>query len=329
MNPPLSPLVFQPVYQCSLWGGNRFRTLYHRTGVPAVCAESWEISAHPDGMSAVSDGPFAGQTLAELTSRYGVALTGTRAPDPARFPLLFKLLDASDRLSVQVHPNEACAARAGGEPKTEAWIVLDCAPGALLYAGLKPRVTPKTLRAALADGTVTEQLLSFEPRPGQALFLPGGLAHAIGEGCLIYEVQQNANTTYRLFDWNRTGPDGQARPLQIDRGLAAIDWSLPPPQLITPQPPSATGAALDGPAILSCPAFSMRRLDLREPLRVEPDGTSFLAFFAAAGCVTVAAAEERHHPITLVPGASLLLPAAATAQTFTPRPEATLYVTTL
>jgi mannose-6-phosphate isomerase len=328
MNPSLSHLVFQPVYKRYLWGGDRFRTFFHRTGVPAVCAESWEISAHPDGMSVVSCGPFAGQTLAELTARYGAALTGTRAPDPARFPLLFKLLDASDRLSVQVHPNAACAARTGGEPKTEAWVVLDCTPGASLYAGFEPQVTPEVLRAALSDGTVAEQLLRFEPQPGQALFLPGGMVHAMGAGCLIYEVQQSANTTYRLFDWNRTGPDGRARPLHIGPGLASIDWSLPPPQLLTPQLPCPTGTAPVWSEIVTSPVFTVRRLDLREPLRVEPDGTTFLALFAAAGRVTVADAGNRQHA-TLPPGSSLLLPATADAHILTPHPESTLYVTTL
>ncbi|MDR0842204.1 MAG: class I mannose-6-phosphate isomerase [Acidobacteriota bacterium] len=322
------PLVFKPVYKDYLWGGTRLASAYGRTATPAVCAESWEIAAHPDGESVVSAGRFAGCGLRALATRYGAALTGTRAPEPTRFPLLFKLIDARDRLSVQVHPNGESAARVGGEPKTEMWVVLDRTPGASLYAGLAEGVTPVSLRAALADGAVAAQLVELPVEPGQALFIPGGLVHAIGAGCLIYEVQQNSNTTYRLFDWNRRGADSKPRPLHVEESFQTIDWFLPVSRMISPVTPSPCGTAganqwFD---VLACDFFHVRRLELATPLDVPLDGTSFHAFFSTGGRVTVCAGGDS---VTLAAGDSALIPADAGTYTLTPDTSAALIVTTL
>ena len=320
-----TPLVFTPVYKDYIWGGNRITAAYGRTGTPPVCAESWEISAHPDGESVVASGPFEGRGLAELAREYGRSLLGTRAPDPARFPLLFKLIDARDRLSVQVHPNNENAQHTGGEPKTEMWVVLDRTPGASLYAGLTESATPAALRAALADGTAAEQLVQLEVEPGQALFIPGGLVHAIGAGCLIYEVQQNSNTTYRLFDWARTGADGQPRPLHIEESFKTIDWSLPAPQMLDPAPRESDDGNLWS-DMVSCDFFTLRKLDLEAPLRVTLDRSSFHALFVTAGRLTVTAGNESH---ALAAGSSALIPASATGYTLNPEQDSTVLITTL
>ncbi len=325
MNAIRIPLVFRPVYKDYLWGGIRIPATYKRTGTPAVCAESWEISAHPDGESVVASGPFAGRGLAGLTAEFGSALIGKQAPEPARFPLLFKLIDARDRLSVQVHPNNENAERTGGEPKTEMWVVLDRTPGASLYAGLAEGVTPAVLRTALADGTAAAQLVRLEVEPGQALFIPGGLVHAIGAGCLIYEVQQNSNTTYRLFDWNRTGADGKPRPLHIDESFKTIDWSLPAPQMVEPVP-SDTDGTNRWSDVISCDFFTLRKLELAAPQKVAADGTTFHVLFATSGCVTITAGGER---VTLNAGTSALIPADACEFTLSPETASTLLVTTL
>lgn len=319
------PLVFKPVYKEYLWGGRRLADTYARKGTPAVCAESWEISAHPDGASVVAEGPFAGQSLAELASAFGRALTGTRAPEPTLFPLLCKVIDARDRLSVQVHPNNENAERTGGEPKTEMWVVLDRTPGASLYAGLAEEASPASLQAALADGTVAAQLAQLDVEPGQALFIPGGLVHAIGAGCLIYEVQQNANTTYRLFDWNRTGADGKPRPLHLAESFKTIDWSLPAPQMITPAPALAESGNRWS-DVVSCAFFTLRQLDLSTPCRIALDGSTFQALFVTAGSVTVSAGGES---LALPAGASALIPADAAEYTLTPDIASTVLVTTL
>jgi mannose-6-phosphate isomerase len=325
MNAILTPLIFKPIYKEYLWGGSRIPAAYGRAGAPAVCAESWEISAHPDGESAVASGPFAGRSLASLVADFGPTLLGSRATDATRFPLLFKLIDARDRLSVQVHPNAANAALSGGEPKTEMWVVLERAPGAILYAGLAEGVTPASLRAALADGTADAQLVRLPVEPGQALFIPGGLVHAIGAGCLIYEVQQSSNTTYRLFDWNRTGADGKPRQLHIEESFKTIGWALRPPQMVTPAVCNHDGESRWS-AVVSCDFFTLRRLDLAEPCRTDVDGTTFHALFVAAGRATVTAGGES---VSLSTGSSALIPASAAGYTLTPDTPATLLITTL
>lgn len=325
MNVPKTPFVFRPIYKDSIWGGVRIAAAYGRIGTPKVCAESWEISAHPDGQSVVANGPFTGQTLGELASAFGAAITGIRAPVSTRFPLLFKLIDARDRLSVQVHPNNANAALTQGEPKTEMWVVLDRTPNAQLFAGLAAGVSPNSLRAALAAGTAEEHLVRLPIEPGQALFIPGGLVHAIGAGCLIYEVQQNSNTTYRLFDWNRTGVDGKPRQLHIEESFKSIDWSLKPPQMREPTPCGASGQNTLF-AVVACDYFTLRKLDLTETMRIPVDGTSFHALFVVNGRATVSAGGE---VIVLETGMSGLIPAAATSYTLTPETSATLLITTL
>ncbi len=318
-------LVFKPVYKDYLWGGSRIAATYGRTETPAACAESWEISARPDGESVVAAGPFAGRGLAGLAAEFGPSLTGTRAPDATRFPLLFKLIDAADRLSVQVHPNNANASLTGGEPKTEMWVVLDRMPGAILYAGLAEGVTAASLRAALANGTAAAQLVRLPVEPGQALFIPGGLVHAIGAGCLIYEVQQNSDTTYRLFDWGRTGADGQPRPLHIEESFKTIDWTLRPPKMVTPAV-SVSDGANGWSDVVSCRFFTLRKLELAGPQQVAMDGTSFHALFVTSGPVTVTVG---HDNIPLGTGASALIPAAAIGYTLNPDAAATLLITTL
>ena len=325
MNLPKTPIVFHSVYKDYIWGGSRIPTAYGRVGAPAVCAESWEISAHPDGQSIVSAGPFAGRGLADLAATFGAALTGTRAPDPTRFPLLFKLIDARDRLSVQVHPNNANAHLTHGEPKTEMWVVLDRVPHASLYAGLAEGVSPKSLRAALAAGSAESQLVRLQVEPGQALFIPGGLVHAIGAGCLIYEVQQNSNTTYRLFDWNRAGADGKPRQLHIDESFQSIDWSLQQPQMLTPAM-STSSRRNTWYDVVSCDYFTLRKLALMDSASVPVDGTSFHALFVEKGRVTVSAGGES---VPLSAGASCLIPAAAAVYSLTPDSPTTLFITTL
>ncbi|MDD4017626.1 MAG: class I mannose-6-phosphate isomerase [Kiritimatiellae bacterium] len=324
MNALRTTLVFTPVYKDYLWGGHRIPETYGRVGAPSVCAESWEISAHAGGMSVVADGFFAGRRLDDLAATFGAALTGTLTPVPGRFPLLFKLIDAHDRLSVQVHPNSASAASTRGEPKTEMWYVLGHAPGATLFAGFTKGVTPDSLRAALANQAVEPQLARLPVETGQALFIPGGLVHAIGEGCLIYEVQQNSNTTYRLFDWGRAGSDGKPRPLHIGEAFKTIDWSLPSPHMVTPSE-SGRDSGARWSAVVSCPFFTLRKLDLAAPHKVAMDGTTFHALFVSAGRVNVA---TDGGSVALNAGSSALIPASADEYTLTPETPATLLITT-
>ena len=223
-------LKFSHVYSSAPWGGKMVGRHFVRTDVPKVCSESWEISGHRYGMSAVVGGPYAGRTLDDLVKAYGRELVGTKSPTVDRFPLLFKLIDARWPLSIQVHPNNGNAALTGGEPKTEAWYVIKAFPGAALYAGLKHPFEEQDLRDIVAQGPILlDQLNPLQVTAGDMLYIPGGMPHAIGGGCFIYEVQQSSDTTFRLYDWGRVGLDGRPRTLHVREALAAMDLSLPPP----------------------------------------------------------------------------------------------------
>ena len=320
------PLLFAPVYKDYVWGGHRFAERYGRIGTPDVCAESWEITAHPDGMGRVANGPLAGETLAALACRFGARLTGTRAPQPSRFPLLVKLIDARENLSVQVHPSDDNAGLVGGEAKTEAWYVLDRTPGALLYAGLKPGTTPDSFRVAMSQGMAPQQLFRLSIEPGEALFIPGGLVHSIGNGCLLFEVQQNSNTTYRLFDWGRFDASGQPRQLHIQQAFQVIDHQLAEPRMIRPTTPVLTPNGNAWQSVLTCRHFTLRRMELRRTEELAADGTTFHALFVLDGAVEVATGGVT---VPLKAGTSCLI--AASAKTFTLRPaeSTSLLVTTL
>jgi mannose-6-phosphate isomerase len=321
-----TPLTFKPVYKDYIWGGDRLSTHFHRTGTPTPCAESWEISAHPDGTSIVSQGKYAGRSLPDLASEFGVALMGTQTPDPTRFPLLFKLIDARDKLSVQVHPNNANAALTHGEPKTEMWYVLDRVQGSSLYAGLREGATPELLRAALADGTADKCLTEVQVKPGDAIFIPGGLVHAIGDGCLIYEVQQNSNTTYRLYDWNRVGADGKPRPLHIEESFKTIEWDNARMRECGNAGMRQCGnAQMAGyQSLVCCAFFQVGKLALAGSTSINHDGTTFTALFVEEGNVSIEAGGET---VQLVKGMSCLIPAAA--QKFSLKGNASLLITTL
>lgn len=174
-------------------------------------AESWEISAHASDPSVIAEEEWRGRRLSEVA--------------PA-FPLLFKVISAQTRLSVQVHPNEETCKTTGGEPKTEMWCALSDGP---IYAGLKAGATAADVEAAVKSGRFEELLVRHEAKFGDVFFIPGGLVHAIGDGVKLYEVQQSSNTTFRLYDWNRVGADGKPRELHIEKGLQAIDYTLPVP----------------------------------------------------------------------------------------------------
>jgi mannose-6-phosphate isomerase len=220
-----TPLTFQPIYMERVWGGRRLAELPSRDVPPGKpIGESWELVDRVDAQSIVNQGPCAGMTLHELWTSHRLPVFGD-VPDAPRFPLLAKLLDASETLSVQVHPPAAIAEEMGGEPKSEMWYVLDATPRAELYAGFRNGVSREQFEAALQGGNVAELLHRIPVRSGDAIYIPSGRCHAIGAGCLIVEIQQNSDTTYRVFDWNRVGLDGRPRTLHVDASLRCIDFS--------------------------------------------------------------------------------------------------------
>lgn len=219
------PLKFRPVYQERVWGGRRLESVFGRR-LPAGCriGESWEVSDRSGAESVVDVGWLAGRTLRELMALDPCGLWGRGALDGVRFPWLCKLLDAGEDVSFQVHPPACVAARFGGEPKTELWFVAEADPGACVWAGVQPGVTPGQLERCARDGTVSACVRRIPVSAGDALFVPSGRLHALGKGVVIFEIQQNSDTTYRVFDWNRLGLDGKPRQLHLVEALACIDF---------------------------------------------------------------------------------------------------------
>ncbi len=302
--PPLYPLLFAPLYKQYLWGGNRFARRYGRTTPPGLTAESWEMSDRPGDMSRVLNGPLAGRSLRDLVQAYGRDLLGSAAATD-RFPLLIKLLDARERLSVQVHPDDQSARRVGGEPKAEAWVVLEADPGAVVYAGFRPGVTAARLRRAL-PGPAVEQLLSAIPvRAGDVVAIPGGRVHAIGAGCLMLEVQQNSDTTFRLFDWNRIGSDGKPRALHLEQALASIRWDDAGPAVLPPLAGAGDAEAWQERLVTS--HFRLEQRSFSGALACATRGRSFHAVFVERGEVRV---EANGVVAGAAAGTTLLVPAA-------------------
>lgn len=230
----LYPLTFQPIFKERVWGGRKLQALYQKPLPPTVpIGESWEISDRPGDVSVIANGPLAGKDLHWLMQNHGPELLGGAKTQAGRFPLLVKLLDARDKLSLQVHPPAQKAAQLGGDPKTEMWYIADAAPDAELYVGLKRGVTRAEFEQKVRSGTVADCFHRVSVQPGDAMFLPSGRVHAIGAGLVIFEIQQNSDTTYRVFDWNRVGLDGKPRQMHVAESLASIDFNDFEPPLVS------------------------------------------------------------------------------------------------
>jgi mannose-6-phosphate isomerase len=268
------PLIFEPLFMERVWGGRRLETLFGRRLPPSVrIGESWEIVDREEYQSVVHEGPLRGLTLHELWTERREEIFGQGLPDTFRFPLLFKILDAQERLSVQVHPPAHVAANRGGEPKTEVWHLLDALLESDLYAGLKQGVTQEDFEQAIHEGRVAEKIHSFRIKAGDTMFIPSGRIHAIGAGNLLVEVQQNSDTTYRVFDWNRLGLDGKLRELHVRESLESIDFADAEPSVAEPRDD----------VLSECEFFRMEKWTLAEPRR----GTAgaFAVFTVSGGSV--------------------------------------------
>jgi len=229
----LYPFTFQPIFKERVWGGRNLERLYQKVlPVGNPIGESWEITDRPEGVSVIANGPLAGQTLRWLMEEHRQAVLGANAAPTGSFPVLIKILDAQETLSLQVHPPAAVAASMGGEPKTEMWFITDATPDASLYVGLKSGVTRADFEERIANGTVADALHRLPVKAGDTMFLPSGRLHAIGAGNVLFEIQQNSDTTYRVFDWNRAGLDGKSRELHVQQSLASINFDDIEPPLI-------------------------------------------------------------------------------------------------
>ncbi|MFM7845416.1 MAG: type I phosphomannose isomerase catalytic subunit [Planctomycetota bacterium] len=282
----LGPLRFSPLLKRAVWGGRRLGSQLGKTlGHHPDYSESWELVDHGSDQSVVIAGPHAGRTLHELMTQFAAQIVGpaasataasaTVARDPS-FPLLIKFLDSHAPLSIQVHPDDARAARLTppDRGKTEAWVILHAEPHAVLYAGLKRGFDRAALEREVARQTTALCLEKITPQVGDCFFIPAGTVHALGAGLIVAEVQQSSDTTYRIFDWNRPGSDGKPRPLHLSAGLEAIDYSLGPIRASSPIPlsvPADHGRAR-GERLVDCDQFIIDRWQTASRLTVGGDG---------------------------------------------------------
>jgi mannose-6-phosphate isomerase len=268
----LYPLRFEPIYQYRLWGGRRLANLLSAPLPPGPIGEAWILSDRNEHSSHVKNGVLKGQTISQLLQEFPEQVMGRLAQRFPRFPLLLKFLDAREMLSVQVHPSDSQThlLPMGESGKTEAWVVLDAGKDSRIYAGLKPGTTPEELRRSLTNGTVAEHLRCLNPKPGDAVFLPAGTVHTLGD-VVVFEIQENSDVTFRLYDWDRVDPKtGQPRALQVNRALACIDFGESSAGLTTPI--LETAAHVRREKLFQCPQFCLWRLRGQSPFTVGAQG---------------------------------------------------------
>lgn len=324
MSPPvLYPLRFEPSYQYRLWGGRRLGGLL-RAPLPdeGPIGEAWILSDREDHSSRVTDGPLRGRTITELLEHFPEQVMGKLAGRFRRFPLLLKFLDAREMLSVQVHPSDANAdlLPPGETAKTEAWVVLEAGSESRIYAGLKPGTNEADLRRALANGGVEDRLASFTPKPGDAVFLPAGTVHALGGDVVVFEIQQNSDVTFRLFDWGHVdAKTGQPRALQVEQALACIDFAEGPAGPVTPVVEAKTPAERE--RLFHCEHFWLSRLSGESRFAVGGVGVPRV-LVCITGSGSVEHSGETH---SAQQGDVFLLPAILGVCTFRPSGAVTLF----
>jgi mannose-6-phosphate isomerase len=273
-----APLPLIPQYRDYLWGGTRLRP-------GQLTAEAWVVHE----ADRIASGPRAGRTLAEVAAEDGAALLGEAAVmrTGLRFPLLIKILDCAQWLSLQVHPDDAAAARLEGpgqSGKTEAWHVLDAAPAAQIIAGMRPATTADALADAIRGGTILDWVQYCDVRPGDTIFMPARTIHALGPDLLVYEVQQTSDITYRVFDWNRPATPG--RVLHIEKALAVANPAAAAP--VRPAPQLAAGERAE---LVACPYFTLELIvGGAEPTAMDTGGRTFHALTVIEGAVEIVSA---------------------------------------
>jgi mannose-6-phosphate isomerase len=300
-----APLLFRPVYKVVLWGGRRLERW--RSDLPSgPVGESWDLADHDSGMSVVEGGPLAGLTLRELVARDGPALVG-RGFMGDTFPILIKLIDATDKLSVQVHPDDAVARSlgVGSNGKTECWLVLD--DGGELYQGTKPGVDRGAFERALVEERVAETLNRYETKKDDFFFMAARTVHALGAGCMVYELQQTLDITFRVYDWGRVGADGKPRPMHVRQALETIDFGGA--GFGPRRPPWQDTAGGRVRTLIESAYFDLEEYDLLEDATID---ASLNETCAAITCLSGRGAlSTTGGHAELVPGRTALVPAAA------------------
>jgi len=314
----LYPLRFTPIYQYRLWGGNKLREVLGKKDAPDMTGESWEISGVEDNQSVVKEGFLEGNDLQELIEVYMGDLVGDSVYEKhgTEFPLLIKLIDAHDVLSVQVHPDDALAAqRHHASGKTEMWQVIQADPEAVIYTGFNREITREEFLTHVEEKKI-QDVLNREPvKDGDAFFIPAGRVHAIGAGILLAEIQQTSDITYRLFDWNRLEKNGRPRTLHTDLAVDAIDYKHFPTYRTDYK------ACTNRPCpIVSCPYFTVNMIWFHRPVEREYlDIDSFIVYICIQGSFLLNYGQE--NPLLVKTGHTILLPAIFKEVTLEPRGE--------
>lgn len=289
-----------------IWGGTRLKTEYHRETDLTKVAECWCLSCHKDGVCTVENGEAAGMLFTDYLATLGPGALGTKAAGTTDFPILIKLIDAADRLSVQVHPdNEYALAHEGEQGKTEMWYVVDAEPDAKLIYGFRHEIDRAEFRRRIEDNTLLAVTNEIPVAKGDVIFIDSGTLHAIGKGILIAEIQQNSNSTYRVYDYGRLGNDGKPRPLHIEKAID-VTRLAPPTRSVRPE---GQPVALDGceeTLLARCGYFTVHSLKLSGKTERTVDETSFAAILSLSGGQTL---ESPHGNVTLSPADCIFLPA--------------------
>ncbi len=317
----LYPLRFEPIFQYRLWGGRRLSNLVSSPLPDGPVGEAWILSDRDDHPSRVVNGPLKGQTIAEVMEQSRGRLMGSLAHRFLRFPLLLKFLDAREMLSVQVHPSAEHPELipAGETSKTEAWVVIEAQKGSRIYAGLQPCTTEAGLRDALAGGSIASQLVGINPKAGDAVFIPAGTVHTLGDDVVVFEVQQNSDVTFRLYDWGHLdAKSGRPRPLQVDQAFACIDFLDDRGGLATPLVETVLPVKRE--RLFDCDHFQLWRLRGAAPFSVGATGLPrVLVGIQGSGHV-----EHNNIRYAVGKGEVWLLPAEIGVCAFLPGGEATL-----
>ncbi len=267
------PMQSSPAFKDYLWGGDRLKTEYHKQTERTPLAESWELACHPDGNSTVRNGPLQGQTLAQVVAQHPSYVGEGFSPDE-EFPLLIKLIDAKDRLSIQVHPDDEYARRVEHSAgKTEMWYIVDCDPGATLIYGFKEALTKQQLREHIENNTLMEVVNEVPVHKGDVFFIEATTLHAIGKGILIAEIQQNSNITYRVYDYGRKDANGHTRPLHIDKAVEVVNRT--PAVLPDVTRPVSRREGAEETLLQACRYFTVRHIRLWDKTGFSVGGESF------------------------------------------------------
>lgn len=298
-------LKINPVFKDYIWGGDKLKSLYHKASELSVVAESWELSTHKDGECTIAEGPHAGKTLASYIKEQGKAVIGEKADTEDELPILIKLIDAKDNLSVQVHPNDEYALKNEGDfGKTEMWYVLEAEEGSKLVYGFKEDITKEEFIEYIETNTLTEVLNAVDVQKGDVFFINPGTMHAIGKGIMIAEIQQSSNVTYRVYDYGRVGADGKPRELHVKKAIEVTTLKKADKAKVEYSLKKCEGYSKG--IIASCKYFTVELLEIESQALMTADHQSFHSLLVLEGDIKISADKEI---VSAAKGETVFIPA--------------------